>query len=58
MSLEAFGALLDPAVTKTTVRYWEMTGVSGERAVQIEKVVGIPRERLRPDLFAAKAGAA
>jgi hypothetical protein len=51
LSMEAFGALFDPPVHKSTVLRWERHGVSDERMKQIEKVTGIPRRKLRPDLF-------
>ena len=40
-------------VSRSYVCQWE-TGarrVPAERAVQIERITGIPREQLRPDLF-------
>lgn len=51
LSLQSFGAMF--GVNKTTVRYWERRGVPPERVLEIEKVTGIPREQLRPDVFGA-----
>jgi DNA-binding transcriptional regulator YdaS (Cro superfamily) len=48
-SLEDFGAAL--GVNKSTVLRWEANGVPAERVVEIERVTGIPRAQLRPDLF-------
>lgn len=41
-------------VKQPTVMHWLQESVSGERAVQIEQVTGVPRERIRPDLFKKK----
>jgi DNA-binding transcriptional regulator YdaS (Cro superfamily) len=49
VSLEKLGESL--GVTKAAVRYWERKGVPPERLVEIEKATGIPRAKLRPDLF-------
>ena len=40
-------------VSTTIVWQWEngTRRVSAERAVEIERITGIPREQLRPDLF-------
>lgn len=56
LSLEAFGALFDPQVHKSTVLRWEANGVSAERAVHIEMITGIRRQDLRPDLFSFSVG--
>ena len=55
MSQEAFGALFEPAVDKSTVHRWENGSVriTAERAISIEAVTGIPRHVLRPDVFGA-----
>lgn len=50
-SLEKFGALF--GVNKTTVRYWERKQVPPERVPEIERVTGISRHHLRPDIFGA-----
>lgn len=52
MTLEAFGKLFKPAVDKSTVLRWERGSIPAWRALQVEKVTGIPRERLLPHLFA------
>lgn len=52
MSLEAFGALFSPAVHASTVLQWQRGRVTAERAVEIERITGIPRASLRPDIFA------
>lgn len=51
MSLEQFGALFTPSVDKSTVLRWERGQVTVERAVEIERVTGISRHELRPDIF-------
>jgi|KBSSwiStaDraftv2_1062776.scaffolds.fasta_scaffold2445115_2 transcriptional regulator with XRE-family HTH domain len=38
-------------VDKTTVMRWEDRRIPAERVVVIERVTGIPRSRLRPDLY-------
>jgi DNA-binding transcriptional regulator YdaS (Cro superfamily) len=52
LTLEAFGALF--GVHKATVLRWEdgELRMSATRAIEIERRTGIPREALRPDLFA------
>lgn len=38
------------------VQKWAATGrVPSERAVEIERVTGVPRQKLRPDLYGAPA---
>jgi transcriptional regulator with XRE-family HTH domain len=51
LSLEALGDLFN--VNKSTVLRWEEGQVTAERAVEIEAVIGIPRQKLRPDIFGA-----
>lgn len=51
MSLKAFGLLFTPKVNKSTVLRWERGGVPFERVVDVERVTGIAREELRPDIF-------
>jgi DNA-binding transcriptional regulator YdaS (Cro superfamily) len=53
MSLEALGALLVPPANKSTVSRWEGGEVliPIERLDEIERVTGIPRTQLRPDIF-------
>lgn len=53
LSMEAFGKPF--GVNKTTVLRWEDNGVSAERAVEIERAWGIPRHKLRPDIFKGAA---
>lgn len=55
MSLEAFGALFDPPVYKSTVLRWERGFLTASRAVEIEKVTGIKREKLLPEIFEVTA---
>lgn len=51
MTLEAFGRLFKPAVDKATVFRWEHGKVPVKRLIEIEKVTGIDRRRLRPEMF-------
>jgi DNA-binding transcriptional regulator YdaS (Cro superfamily) len=43
------GALL--GVSRQTVYRWVWNRVPAERVAEVEYVTGIPRERLRPDIF-------
>lgn len=38
-------------VDKSTVTHWQSRGVPLVRVFKIEKDLGIPREKLRPDFF-------
>lgn len=39
-------------LTHEAVRLWRSTGrVPAERVVELEKLTGMPREQLRPDLY-------
>jgi len=49
LSLEALGEKF--GVNKSTVLRWEEGQVTAERAVEIEAITGIPRQKLRPDIF-------
>ena len=49
MSLEDFGDML--GVHKSTVLRWQERKVPAERVLEIEKRFGIPRSKLRPDLY-------
>lgn len=40
-------------VHKTTILRWEEGDISANRAVEVEQKTGIPRWRLRPDLWDA-----
>lgn len=51
MSMEAFGALFSPALNKATILRWERDGVPAKRVLEVERVTGISRRELRPDLF-------
>jgi len=37
-------------VDKSTVTRWEQGAIPAERVIDVERVTGIPREVLRPDL--------
>ena len=54
MSLEEFGKLLSPPVDKSTVLRWEsgFTPVPTKRLDEIERLTGISRHELRPEIFA------
>lgn len=49
LSLERFGAMF--GVHKSTALRWEEKQVPAERVLEIEKQTGIPRGKLRPDLY-------
>lgn len=40
------------SVNKSTVSRWAERGVPPERVREVERVTGIPREEIRPDIFA------
>lgn len=42
-------------VDKATVTRWAQKRVPAERVVEIERVTGIPRHDLRPDLYPVEA---
>lgn len=48
-SLTAFAEAMH--VDKATVSRWASGRIPAERVVQIEVVTGIPRHKLRPDLY-------
>jgi len=43
----------DLGLTRAAVLKWER--VPAERVVEIERITGIPREQLRPDLYAPRS---
>lgn len=45
-------------VDKSLVTRWAQGRVPAERVADVERVTGIPREKLRPDIFGAKTEAA
>jgi DNA-binding transcriptional regulator YdaS (Cro superfamily) len=49
LTLEQFGAGF--GVNKSTVLRWEEGFLPAERVLEIERVTGIPRHELRPDLY-------
>lgn len=54
MSLDEFGKLFAPPVDKSTILRWERgePPVPVKRLDEIERLTGIPRHDLRPDIFA------
>ncbi len=52
MTLEEFGKLFEPPVDKSTVSRWERGLLNARRAIEIERVTGISRRELLPDVFA------
>lgn len=40
-------------ISEQALARWHMRGVPPKRCIQVEKLTGIPRERLRPDVFGA-----
>jgi DNA-binding transcriptional regulator YdaS (Cro superfamily) len=53
LTLKAFGDLF--GADKSTVLRWEERGVPVERVNDIERVTGISRHLLRPDIFGEAA---
>jgi hypothetical protein len=51
-SQEAFGAMFEPALAKSSIHRWEVDGVPLDRVLEVERVTGIDRAVLAPDLFA------
>lgn len=41
-------------ISQPTVSRWDVHGVPAERLAVVERVTGIPRAKLRPDLFGAE----
>lgn len=50
LTLEALA--MSFGVNKTTVLRWEEGRIPAERVIDIERITGIPRCELRPDLYA------
>ena len=48
-SLESLAA--DLGVHKTTLLRWEEGGVPVDRLGDVERLTGVPRQELRPDIF-------
>jgi len=38
-------------ITHQALRKWEKTRVPAERLVEFERITGIPREAIRPEIF-------
>ncbi|MCE7026400.1 YdaS family helix-turn-helix protein [Jiella avicenniae] len=53
LTLEAFGRLF--GVHKTTVRRWELDRAPADRVIEIERLTGLSRQVLRPDIFGEAA---
>lgn len=49
VSLGALAARL--GVDKATVWRWERSRVPAEKLLKVEQITGVPREKLRPDLY-------
>jgi DNA-binding transcriptional regulator YdaS (Cro superfamily) len=56
LTLEALGQRL--SVDKSTVMRWETRRVPADRVLDVERVTGISRQLLRPDLFERQPEAA
>lgn len=50
ISLKELGERLQPPLTRAAVSAWER--VPAERVVEVARLLGVPRETLRPDLYA------
>jgi DNA-binding transcriptional regulator YdaS (Cro superfamily) len=55
VTLEELGARL--GVFKSTVMRWEKRRIPAERVLDIERVTGVPRTQLRPDLYPTETAA-
>lgn len=53
LSLARLAALL--GLDKSTITRWSQRRVPAERVNDVSRVTGIPREAIRPDLFAVEA---
>jgi transcriptional regulator with XRE-family HTH domain len=49
LTLEVLARLL--GVDRSTVLRWEERRIPAERVLDVERVTGIPRDKLRPDLY-------
>lgn len=52
LTLEALGRQF--SVDKSTVLRWETRRVPADRVLDVERITGIPRAQLRPDLYASE----
>lgn len=41
-------------VTKQAISQWGLRKIPAERVVEVEKLTGIPRHELRPDIFGVR----
>jgi DNA-binding transcriptional regulator YdaS (Cro superfamily) len=55
LTLEIFGEMF--CANKSTVLRWEAGRIPAERVLEIERVTGIPRQKLRPDLYPVERAA-
>jgi DNA-binding transcriptional regulator YdaS (Cro superfamily) len=53
LSLRALASAI--GVNKTTVLWWERRKVPAERVLDVERITGISRHELRPDLYPMEA---
>lgn len=51
MTMETFGAMFVPPVNKSTVSRWADGKIPAERVLEIERISGVSRHDLRPDLY-------
>lgn len=51
--MDAFQAAL--GVARRTVFLWKQSGIPAERVPEVETITGVPRQRLRPDLWPEQA---
>lgn len=42
-------------VNKSTVTRWDQNGMPAERVLDVERITGVPRHELRPDLYPSDA---
>jgi hypothetical protein len=55
VTLEMLGSRFAPPLHKATILRWERSGIPAERVLEVERITGVSRHQLRPDLFGEAA---
>jgi hypothetical protein len=55
LTLQELGSRFSPPLHKATILRWERTGIPAERVLEVERITGVSRHQLRPDLFGEAA---